>query len=326
MKIGIISSGRIVGEFLDQLPHMPFLEVTDMCVRPGSRQHARELLDSHGLQSARLYTQRDEFLKEGNFDFVYIASTNQAHYPQALEALNAGRNVILEKPFTVTHSQAKHLFDTAFSNSLWLFEAITTPYTPGFAFLQEQLGKIGKIRSVISSYSKRSSRYGDFLADRYTTSFDPQCAGGSIMDIGVYSIYMAAGLLGRPEEVMYIPNMQKGIDTSGTAVWKYGDFTATLSMAKDSSAPCFFIVQGDGGYIMMDGTPNECSDVKMVPLEGNTSSLVSSQHRMVWEFTAFERMWSQGDMEGCVKASKLSLTVMELLEKTRDSRGSFYRV
>ena len=326
MKIGIISSGRIVGELLDQLPHMPFLEITDMCVRPESRQHGRELLDSHGLQSARLYTQREEFLRNGDFDFVYIASTNQAHYPQALEALNAGRNVILEKPFTVTYNQAKHLFDTAFSNKLWLFEAITTPYTPGFDFLQEQVKKIGNIRSVISSYSKRSSRYGDFLAGRYTTSFDPQCAGGSIMDIGVYSIYMAAGLLGKPEEVMYIPNMQKDIDTSGTAVWKYADFTATLSMAKDSSAPCFFIIQGDKGYVMMEGTPNECSNVKMVPLEGETISLTTSQHRMVWEFDAFERMWSQGDMESCIKASKLSLTVMELLEKTRGSCGEFSRI
>ena len=325
MKLGIISSGRIVQEFLGQLGTMPFIEFTDMCVRPESRERAQSLLKDMGLGHVKLYTDRQKFLTEGSFDFVYIGSTNQAHYPQAMEALEAGRNVILEKPLTVTSGETRELFETAFSKGLWLFEAITTTRMPGYKFMEEHLPRLGQIRGCISSYSIRSRRYDDLLAGRYTPTFDPECAGGAMMDLGVYSLYIAAGLFGRPERVMYLPNTQNGVDTSGTGLWQYPGFAVTFTVAKDSTAPSFFIIQGDKGYIRMDGTPNLCDKVRCVMLDGQVYSMENSRHRMHIEFSDFEDMWSRGDYQACHKAAELSQLVMDLLVKTRDNSGTLER-
>ena len=79
---------------------------------------------------ARVYTDYTQLLKEDDADFVYIALVNSAHYDYVRQALEADRNVIVEKPFTTSLSQAEELASLARSRNLYLFEAVSLLHTP----------------------------------------------------------------------------------------------------------------------------------------------------------------------------------------------------
>lgn len=326
MRIGIMSASRIVAEFLKHLGDMPDIEVTAMCVRPQTEQKAREMLAAAGVTNATLYTDYEAFLADPGYDFVYNGTANHLHYPQTKQALLAGRNVILEKPFTVTLAQAEELFALADEKRLWLWEAITTPYQPGFGFLRDQLHRIGPVRGLTVNFSKYSARYDDYLAGRWNTTFDPACAGGALMDMNMYCIYFAVLMFGEPQGAIYLPNVGKnGIDTGGVAVLDYPGFRATLISGKDSHAPMSVVVQGEKGYLespcAVGVLEKTCCVVDGAREEGPTPELF----RMAYEFNAFAAHWKNGDRAACVAARENTLRVMRILDELQKAIPAYAR-
>ena len=316
MRIGIMSASRIVAEFLKHLNDMPDIQVTAMCVRPQSEEKARDMLAKAGVTDAKLYTDYEAFLADPDYDFVYNGTANHLHYPQTKQALLAGRNVILEKPFTVTLAQAEELFAIAQEKGLWLWEAITTPYQPGFAFMREQLPKIGPVRGVTVNFSKYSTRYDDYLAGRWNTTFDPACAVGALMDMNMYCIYFAVLMFGAPESAVYLPNVGKnGIDTGGLAAFAYPGFRAALISCKDSHAPMSVVVQGEKGYLESPCAVGVLETTRAVigkeVIEGPSPALF----RMAYEFNAFAEYWKNNDRAAYEKAKADTLAVMRLLDE-----------
>ena len=197
MKLAVISTSRIVDEFLANLGDMPQIEVAALCCRPQSAPKAEAWAAQYGI--GRVCTDEAALLAEGGFDAVYIGTANHLHHSTAKRVLAAGYHVILEKPFTATAAEARELFALADSKGVMIFEAITTPYLPEYAFLQQELPKIGPVRGVMASFCARSRRYDDYLAGIWNTTFDPACSGGALYDMNVYNLHYLWGLLGMPE-------------------------------------------------------------------------------------------------------------------------------
>src|SRR5699024_5608849 len=105
-----------------------------------------------------LPTRRSSDLYE-EIDFVYIASPNSLHFEQAKLALEHGKNVICEKPFTSTVKEAEKLISLAKEKGLMLFEAITTIHLPNYQAIKAQLSQVGTLKVVHCNYSQYSSRY-----------------------------------------------------------------------------------------------------------------------------------------------------------------------
>ena len=200
----VISTSRIVDEFLANLGDMPQIEVAALCCRPQSAPKAEAWAAQYGI--GRVCTDEAALLAEGGFDAVYIGTANHLHHSTAKRVLAAGYHVILEKPFTATAAEARELFALADSKGVMIFEAITTPYLPEYAFLQQELPKIGPVRGVMASFCARSRRYDDYLAGIWNTTFDPACSGGALYDMNVYNLHYLWGLLGMPERCEYFPS------------------------------------------------------------------------------------------------------------------------
>jgi predicted dehydrogenase len=322
ISLGVVSSSRIVRELLPLVPKSPCMTVSAMCVRPESRERAAGMLRSAGL-SAPVYTDPERFYAEAAFDFAYVATANRYHEREARAALLAGRNVILEKPFTVSPAKAEALFELAERQGLLLLEAITTPYLPAFSFLQNALPEIGPVRAVVSVFSKRSSRYDAYLAGEESTTFDPANAGGALCDLGIYSIHLIAGLFGAPAKTEYLPNTgRNGVDVSGTLVLRYPGFTACAVCAKDSSAPCRTLIEGERGYLELLGAPNEMESARLTLSDGTVrESLPRPGHRMESEFAAFARILREGDRTAYEAARLRTLTAERILSNARRSAG-----
>ena len=199
-------------------------------------------------------------------DVVYIAVPNILHVKYTRAALEAGRHVIVEKPMAPTAALAEELAELARSKKLFLFEAVTTQYQDNYAKIREVLPKVGAVTMVQCNFSQYSSRYHDFCAGKVWPSFDPACAGGALMDLGVYNVSYVVGLFGSPNKVHYAANITRGIDTSGVLTMEYRSFKAVSINAKDSSSPARYIIQGTKGYLLQKSTANFCGGVTFHPI------------------------------------------------------------
>ena len=88
LKIAILSTSRIVEEFLQHLAEMPEISVQALCCRPQSGDKARAWAQRYGVPA--VYTDEDACYAAGGFDAVYIGTANHLHYESARRALAAG--------------------------------------------------------------------------------------------------------------------------------------------------------------------------------------------------------------------------------------------
>lgn len=175
MKIGIAGNSKIVHEMIGATKNIQDLEIVAICSRPQSRQKAEEIADKFNI--AKIYTDYNQMLEDGEIDFIYVAVANNVHYEYTKKALEAGKNVICEKPFTITAKQTQELIDLAKAKNLFLFEAITILYAPNYQYIKENLNQIGQLRYVHANYAQYSSRYDRYLNKDVAPAFSPEHAG-----------------------------------------------------------------------------------------------------------------------------------------------------
>lgn len=326
MKIAVVGTGMIAREALIALRQLEGIEVVTICARPHSREKARALAQEFGVP--QVATDYGAMLAAHEADFVYIGIVNSAHFDYARQAIAAGWHVILEKPFTSTLAEAEELIARARAAHCYLFEAVTPLFLPNYVGILETLPQLGLIRLVQANYSKYSSRYDRYLARDVAPAFDPALSGGALYDLNVYNLELIVSLFGRPRSASYVPNIGfNGIDTSGILTLRYDGFAATAAAAKDSSSPSFFMIQGEAGWIRVDGTPNELPSftVGLRGREPETYALNRHEHRMVHEFEAMRDIFARADYACVEEGLRTSRTVMAVMEKARLMAGIQFR-
>lgn len=233
MKLAIIGSGMIVHDFLTITKDLKNTELTAIIGTKRSLDTLQELKAQY--QIGAVYTDFETALLDSDFDTVYVAVPNFLHYGFAKKALENGKNVISEKPFTVKYSEFLDLKRIALEKRLILLEAITNQYLQNYLDLKKKLPELGDLKLIESNYSQYSSRYDAFEAGKVLPAFDPKKGGGALMDINIYNVHFIVGLLGRPQSVQYLPNIEREIDTSGILMLDYGNTKAVAIGAKDSA-------------------------------------------------------------------------------------------
>ncbi len=319
MKLGIVGTGKIVQEFLPWLAKCPGIELCALCSTPRSADLAARLCEENGIPQH--FTDFAAMLEP--VDTVYIAVPNLLHAEYSRIALEAGRNVIVEKPMTAAASEAQALAALAQEKGLFLFEAVTTQYLENYRKIRELLPRVGTVKLVQCSFSQYSSRYDAFCAGQVAPAFDPQCAGGALMDLNLYNISYVVGLFGEPKRVNYAANMERGIDTSGILTMDYEGFKAVCIAAKDCGAPARYVIQGTRGYILQKSTANVCGTVTFHANSGEEEyfNLNGKRPRQAAEFETFTRAIDAGDQELCHRMLDTSLVVSRVLTKARQSAG-----
>lgn len=319
MKLGIVGSGKIVQEFLPWLAASRAFEVAALCSTPRSADKAAALCTQYGVP---LHTTEYEQLLAA-VDTVYIALPNLLHTAYAKAALEAGRNVIVEKPLAPCASEAAALSALAHRKGCFLFEAMTTQYLENYRKLRQLLPRVGQVKLVQCNFSQYSSRYDAFCAGQTAPVFDPKQAGGALMDLGVYNVSYIVGLFGEPQQVHYAANIERGIDTSGILTMDYRSFKAVSIAAKDCGAPARYVIQGTRGYLLQKSTANVCGPVTLHLNDGREEyfSLNGKRPRCAAEFETIAHAIAAGDQELCSGMLETSLAVSRVLTAARQSAG-----
>ncbi len=315
VRLGTIGSGVIVRSILDNVKRTEGITLSAVYSR--SAEKAEKLAADYGCETT--YTDLQAFLSDETVNTVYIAIPNLLHYEYAKSALLAGKHVILEKPFTTKYEHAQKLAEIAKEKRLFLVEAAPTSFLPNYAILKRELSKIAPIRLVLSNYSQYSSRYDQVLRGEKPAIFDPNYAGGCLMDINFYNVLLNVLLFGAPDSAVYSPNLREGYsDTSGVMTMHYDGFVSTNAGAKDTWGVNSFQIEGENGYIYIENGSNGLKNVQVVTkTTDETYNDQSDPDRWFYEIQAVTKLFLSDDYDAVYQRLDTTLETVRVIEKAR---------
>ena len=263
----------------------------------------------------------EELVCDEEIEAVYIASPNSCHEWQSEVLLKGGKHVICEKPIATSAEGYRRLKKLADHLGLIYMEAIIPIFGKRREHIKEALGMIGNIVMAKIDYYQLSSRYDAFVRGEHVNIFDMSLAAGTLMDLGIYCVYAAVDMFGKPKTVKATASyLYNGADGSGSAIFEYESFPAVLSYSKvgQSLAPCEII--GDkgsiiieriglymGAYLVLNG--------KKIPLSNDEPKEVL----MGYEVSAFADFIEGKSLERYEESSKLCEEVHRCMEEIKKS-------
>jgi len=197
LKWGILATGGIAESFARDLWPNPETrgvnEIEHKVVAAASSSSAKRaedfLKEVRAPEGAKAYGSYKELVQDPNVDIIYVATPHSHHYQNARLCLEAGKNVLCEKAFTVNAAQARKLAEKAKEKNLFLMEAVWTRYFPLSIYVREQIisGRIGPVARVISDNSMALDPENTFK-DGKSRMVNPDLAGGALLDLGIYAL------------------------------------------------------------------------------------------------------------------------------------------
>ena len=248
LKYAVIGTSRITEEFILGAGRVEGMALSAVYSR--SREKGEKFASLFG--SPPVYTEL-EILARADIDAVYIASPNSLHFEQSRLFLLNNKNVLCEKPATVTPEEFEELAALAKSRGLVYLEAIMFMHSPAKKILEDALKKIGKITGAHFDFSQLSSRYEMLKNGELPNIFNPEMAGGALMDLGCYCVYPAVYFFGRPKKIFASAGFVRGgADGYGAAVLDYDGLQATLTYSKIAQGRAGSQIIGDEGTVTIE--------------------------------------------------------------------------
>ena len=196
LRWGIIGAGVIAGQFAADL------RFTDAgtAVAIGSRN--QETADRFGEEFgvANRHGSYEALVADPEVDAVYVATPHPFHRDSAILALEAGKPVLVEKPFTMNAAEAREIVRVARERDLFAMEAMWTRFLPHIHEIRRLLaeGAIGELVTL-------SADHGQWFApDPEHRIFKPQLGGGALLDLGIYVVSFSSMVLGTPNRVVAV--------------------------------------------------------------------------------------------------------------------------
>jgi scyllo-inositol 2-dehydrogenase (NADP+) len=325
MNLATIGTSWITSSFIGATKKSKKLSLHSIFSR--SIDKSKEFAYNHN--ALHYYTNLEEMLKNPEIDVVYIGSPNSLHYEQAIKCIGAKKHVICEKPIFSNTKELLSAFQFAEENGVYLFEAIRNIHSPNFAQLRDELKGIGKIRSAALNYLQYSSRYDAFLNNEEPNVFSPTFSGGALVDLGVYPLFIAAALFGKPNDIHYFPvKLRNGIDGNGTLILQYSDFNCTIMCSKISQSYVPSEIHGENGTIVLDKVA-PITNLEFIENRSKTSTPFAKdqdENDMIYEIDNFVRIIQSKNYKEYEVLKNLSHIVLSITETARQQNGIVFGV
>jgi D-xylose 1-dehydrogenase (NADP+, D-xylono-1,5-lactone-forming) len=214
MRLGLMSTANINDALLEATPDG--VEIAAVASREGAK--AQAYATEHGI--ARAHGSYEELLGDDELDAVYISLPNGMHHEWTMKAIDAGKHVLVEKPYSRRGAEAEAAWDAADRAGVVVMEAFMWRHHPQAAKARELVeeGAIGRLREIRTTFSFP-------LFDHDNVRMVADLDGGALMDVGCYCISGARLLGGEPEHVFG----EQVVGPTGVDV----DFYGTLRFPND---------------------------------------------------------------------------------------------
>jgi D-xylose 1-dehydrogenase (NADP+, D-xylono-1,5-lactone-forming) len=244
LRWGILGTGNIARQFARALEFAQ--KGQQRAVGSRHPNTAESFAAAHGIP--RYYGSYDALLADADVEAVYVSLPNSMHREWTIRALRAGKHVLCEKPIAVNRAQAMEMFKVARETGRVLAEGFMYRVHPlTSAWLDEiRQGAIGQVRLIRTSFCYCTRR------QEGNARFQPEMAGGALMDVGCYCVHLSRLVAGAEPVAMTVGSVVSaaGVDelVSGTLTFPNGllaNFTCGMTLHADNSA----MICGSNGYL-----------------------------------------------------------------------------
>ena len=317
---GILASGGIAQAFARDLSYFN----NHIVAAVGSR--SKESADSFATEfpGCIAYGSYEELVSDPNLDAIYVATPHPFHVSNTVLALNAGKPVLCEKPFTINAAEAKQMKAAADKNGVALMEAMWARFLPHMHRVREILasGVLGEIWAVEADHGQRLSDYAN------PRHWEPSLGGGALLDLGIYPISFAHMVLGKPDSITSSATFtDKGVDASSTAIFNYkSGAQAILTSNMMVSTSCRASICGTLGKIEIDRTFYNPASMRVIMHDGTTTEYPNDYkgHGLREQAKEFERVVRSGAMNSPILTPGESIEIMGSLDEIRRQIGLIY--
>lgn len=318
-KVGIIGAGWIAEKMAEALA--PLEDYCVYAIASRSIGKATEFAGRWNIPKA--YGSYEDMVKDNDVDLVYIATPHSHHFPHAMLALNAGKQVLVEKAFTANAAEAEELIETARSKGLFITEAIWTRYMPLSHKIKAimESGIIGKPRVITATLC--------YMMEFKERILRPDLCGGALLDLGVYALNFARMYFGT-DIVRTVSNCHMGptgIDLQECISLSYADGKmANLQAGTLCLNDRQGIINGTEGYIRVDNI--NCPEVVEVYRNYELVERYVKPEDMVngYEYQVIEarRCIEAGLAESPMMPHQETLDIMKQMDGLRKEWGVVY--
>lgn len=322
LKFGVIGTGMISGMFAEAVREVDGASITAVLSRKAEtgNDYVNKFFFDDPEKPEVVTAIDDLFLADVNA--IYIASPNKYHAEHSIRSMQAGYDVLCEKPIASNKKEYDDMTAVSEKTGKVLLEAMRPAFDPAYDAIVKNLPEIGRIRHATFEYCQYSSRYDRVKSGEYMRAFDPSYSNAAVMDIGIYPIFVCSMLFGKPtgEISSFSTVLKNGMEGGGEALLPYDGFCAIISYSKicDSVSPS--VIVGENGSIIIDklSSPRK---VDLLMRDGTEQTIVSSdkQNNMNFEIEAFKRLVSSGEIKH--KYAAISRISMEVTDEIRRENG-----
>ena len=196
IRWSILAPGGIANKFAHDLKLIN--GITLRAVGSRSYERASSFAKQYGFEKA--YGSYEELVKDPETDVIYIASPHTHHFEHTMLCLEHDKHVICEKPFAMSKKQAIQMIELARKRNLFLMEGLWTRFLPSFVKCKKMAeeGIIGDLKVILASFGFRV-KY-----DEQHRAFNMKLGGGTVLDIGIYNLFLAYCIFGKPDKIQAI--------------------------------------------------------------------------------------------------------------------------
>jgi predicted dehydrogenase len=320
VKWGIIGPGKIANKFAMALTLVEGASLGAVASRDAGR--AREFAAVHG--ATRWYESYEQLAADPALDAVYVATPHGFHEEHALLCLRRGKAVLCEKPMALFSGQVRAMVDAAREKHVFLMEAMWSRFLPIMEKTLELIreGCIGEIRYVRADFG-------------FPAPFNPEgrlynlrLGGGSLLDIGVYPLFLCLQLLGEPDSIRAAGHLAPtGSDETCHAILQYRDgrsavISSTLACPTSITAE----IGGTEGMILLP-SPWYKNDNLVWKRTGSAEQAFRFEpvvNGFEYQIREVVRCLEEGLIESPSMPHAFSLTMSKVMDAIRDQLGVRY--
>lgn len=324
LRWGVVGAGRIVGAFVGAAQRRSTQQIRAISARDPRRTAAV----AAELGVPVVHPTLDALLADPQIDAVYIGTPHTSHADIAVQALAAGKHVLVEKPLATTAADAQRVADAARAAGRLAMEAMWTRYLPQSDLVRRLLadGAVGEVHTVIADFG--------FVAgyDPAGRLWDPALGGGALLDAGVYPISFASSVLGPITRVEAVGTLAPtGVDARASLLLTSVDgAVGQVATSIVSSLPTRATIVGSAGRIDLPApffTPTGVT-LTLGSIGGETTQTWRDERfndpydALSDEATAFASYVAEGRVESPVHTLDETIAVLAVIEQARARLGA----
>jgi predicted dehydrogenase len=321
IRWGIIGAGRISSTFATALNSMENTKLAAVASRDIAR--AKDFAGRFSID--KVYGSYEELAADPEIDVVYIGTPHSEHKANAALCIKSGKAVLCEKPFTLNVQESEYLISLAREKSVFLMEAMWTKFLPVTRKVKQWLkeSRIGEVKHIRVSFGY----YSEF--DPQSRLFNPNIAGGALLDVGVYPITYVVHLLDKlPNHIMSSAIIgRSGVDEQNVIIMNYDNgILADLSSAISADTGSDAVIIGEKGKILI---PKFWSAESASLYDANNNLMETYQETFAvngYEYEAEEvnRNLRAGRLESELLPLKDTLDIIRIMDEIRGQWGLTY--